>query len=194
VRPRLYALKEASVATAPAARHVPGHEIHRRVQRERAAHLAIATAVAIAPQLYATPYAELGAIGAVAATGVWLYSKTKPDPQHGIDSAAVLRASQKSIPVLGYAGAYLADVIQHLHGGFAWWQLAVPVVWGAVMAAAAPVTRSLGLVPEHHPVLQQTPVPRTRPAPARRRRQRPATTQGSCPGCGPPRSARRAPG
>ncbi|WP_042370537.1 hypothetical protein [Streptacidiphilus neutrinimicus] len=150
------------MATAHTARTVPGHEIHRRFKRERAAHLATATAVAIAPQLYATGYAELGAVGALGLTGLWLYSKTKPQQDEntgetrGMDAGAVLRASQQSIPVLGYAGAYLADVVAHMHHGFAWWQLAVPAVWGAVMAAAAPLTRSLGLVPEHHPVLQQT--------------------------------------
>ncbi|MDH6107889.1 hypothetical protein P3T36_006348 [Kitasatospora sp. MAP12-15] len=137
---------------APTARRVPGHEIQRKKRRERGWHLAAAAAVAAGPQLYASGYAELGAVGALTATGLWLYSKSKPDAETGdLDHVGLLRSSQRAVPALGYSAAYLADVVQQLHGGFAWWQLAAPAAWGALMAWAAPITHSKGLVPEALP-------------------------------------------
>ncbi|MGW4806403.1 hypothetical protein [Kitasatospora sp. NPDC004272] len=133
-------------AQAPAdERVVPGHEIHRSVKRERAAHLAAAVAVAAGAQCYDGPGAVLGGVGALTAAGLWLYSKSKPVGSDGIDHMRLLRSSQRAVPVLGYSGIYLADVVQSLHGGLAWWQIAVPAAWGALMAWTAPITRSRGL-------------------------------------------------
>ncbi|MFE4604801.1 hypothetical protein ACFRKE_28535 [Kitasatospora indigofera] len=148
----------ATTTQTPAApRVVPGPEIHRQVKRERGWHLAAATAVAVGPQLYDGPWAVLGGFGVLTATGVWLYSKSRPNGEDGMDYVGLLRSSQLAGPVLGYSGAYLADVFRQLHGGFAWWQIAVPAAWGALMAWAAPITRSKGLVPAALP---------TPPAPA----------------------------
>ncbi|MEY9961332.1 hypothetical protein [Streptacidiphilus sp. MAP5-52] len=132
-------------------RRVPGAEIHRRVKIERASYLAAATAVAVAPQMYAGPWAELGGIAAVTGTGLWLYTraesvlKQEGEPDH----VGLLRTAQRALPLLGFAGSYLADV---LHPGMSWWELLAPAAWGALMGWWAPLTRSAGLVPEALPL------------------------------------------
>ncbi|MGW4651326.1 hypothetical protein [Kitasatospora sp. NPDC004289] len=157
----------ATTTQTPATpRVVPGHEIHRKVRRERGWHLAAATAVAAGPQLYDGPLALLGGVGALTATGLWLYSKSKPKDGEEMDNLGLLRSSQRAAPLLGYSGAYLADVVQQINNGFAWWQIAVPAAWGALMAWAAPITRSKGLVPAALPTPPTPAAPGATPAPS----------------------------
>lgn len=139
--------------TPDTARRVPGTEIHRRVRLERASYLAAATAVAIGPQLYTGPWATVGGIATVTGTGLWLYSRTEAAVRaEQPDHVGLLRACQRALPLLGFAASYLLDV---LHPGTAWWELAAPASWGTLMGWLAPLTRSAGLVPEAVPLPQQ---------------------------------------
>lgn len=160
--------------TSPDTRRVSGAEIHRRVKIERASYIAAATAVAVAPQLYSGPWAVLGGVAAVTATGLWLYTRaeavfrrrpTDQTDQQGTgktdqkqdqepDFVGLLRTAQRTLPLLGFAGSYLASV---LHPGMSWWELAAPALWGAVMGWLAPITRSAGLVPEALPLPAAAP-------------------------------------
>jgi hypothetical protein len=150
-----------------AARRVPGAEIHRRVKIERASYLAASTAVAVAPQLYHGPWATLGGISTLAATGLWLYTRAEAafrapadDGQQPVEQqrhfVGLLRACQRALPILGYAGSYLANV---LRPGISWWELLAPAAWGVLMGLWAPITRSAGLVPEALPLPQPAPAP-----------------------------------
>jgi len=156
-------------ASTDTARRVPGTEIHRRVKIERASYLAAATAVAVTPQMYSGPWAVLGGFAAVTATGLWIYTRAEAvfrrkstdqtadqqqNPEQEPDFVGLLRTAQRTLPWLGFASSYLADV---LHPGTSWWEWAAPVLWGAVMGWLAPVTRSAGLVPEALPLPEAAP-------------------------------------
>ncbi|MEV5915856.1 hypothetical protein AB0M00_44110 [Streptomyces chartreusis] len=138
-------------------RLIPAHSIRRRVRLERLTYGAATLGITLAPQQADLWPVHLGAAGIAAGTFYWLYARW--ETVHGW--TGFLKACQKAVPALTGAAVYLTD---RLTPGAAWWEYALPVAWGATMAATTPLTSAAGLIPEQTPDTPNTPALETAPA------------------------------
>ncbi|GAA3163657.1 hypothetical protein GCM10017688_07950 [Streptomyces ramulosus] len=100
---------------------------------ERAVYGASAVALATLPELgEAAVHAPVAVVGGGCLW--WLYRRVKRG-----DFPKALTTAQRVLPVVTGAGVYAANAIVP---GTSWWQIAAPVVWGGLMGAWLPVTRS----------------------------------------------------
>jgi hypothetical protein len=147
-------------------RLVPARSIRRRRRLEQLTYGAATLGITIAtqqPHWWPVHLAAAG-VAAVSARRMFasasLYGKIGEFKDTSI-GLSLIRACQRALPWLTGAGIYLTDLV---HPGHPWWETALPVGWGLVMAYATPVTHSLNLAallpadPDSTPAVEATAV------------------------------------
>ncbi|MEU5958796.1 DNA translocase FtsK [Streptomyces sp. NPDC047525] len=104
-----------------------------RAKVERVAYGASALALGVVPELgEAAVHAPVAVAGSSCLW--WLYRRTKAG-----NFPKLLKASQRSLPLLGAVGVYTANAVVD---GTSWWQIAAPAAWGGLMSLWLPITRA----------------------------------------------------
>ncbi|WP_416519991.1 hypothetical protein [Streptomyces achromogenes] len=156
-----------ALAAEDGPRTVPAHSIRRRARLEQAIYGATTLGLAIAPQQPDWWPAHLAATGITVGAFSWLWNRLGSDAGLGW-----IKAAQRALPWLTSASIYLTDL---LHPGSTWWEYALPLGWGTLMAATTPITHSLNLHPEQPLPLDLTPALQTAPTTTAPEQAPPAT-------------------
>ncbi|MFF1298159.1 MULTISPECIES: hypothetical protein [unclassified Streptomyces] len=129
--------------TTPAApthrRLLPARSIRRRKRLERLTYGAATLGITLGPHSDLWP-AHAGAAALTVGTALWLWNKWETTTI----GLGLLKACQKAVPFLTGSGLYVASL---LVDGADWWEYAAPAGWGLLMAAATPLTNTLGMIP-----------------------------------------------
>ncbi|MCX4971007.1 type IV secretory system conjugative DNA transfer family protein [Streptomyces sp. NBC_00654] len=105
----------------------------RKAKAELAAYGVSAVALAALPELGgAAAHVPVALAGSSCLW--WLYRRVKSG-----DFSKALKTAQRVLPVVTGTGVYAANAIVP---GTSWWQIAAPVVWGALMGAWLPASRA----------------------------------------------------
>jgi len=163
--------KTPDLAATDGLRLLPARSIRRRARLERLTYGAATLGITIGSQQPDLWPAHLGVAGLAAGTFYWLYGRW--DTVHGW--TGFLKSCQKAFPTLTGAAVYLTD---RLTPGAAWWEYALPVAWGGLMAATTPLTSAAGLIPEPAPDAPDTPALQTVTPAAAAIEQAPPATYG----------------
>ncbi|MEU6946615.1 hypothetical protein ABZ957_15505 [Streptomyces sp. NPDC046316] len=159
-------VKADEAATVPEPRGLTPQTARRLALAERLLYGAAGTWAAVGPLTDVPWWAHGGVVLTGLASGRRLWKRTNQENGPGL-----LLSAMRSLPVLGWSGAYtaalLAPVVEYPNG----WPMLGAAAWTAVMVPMAPWTRSRGLqraiaqMPEYATAADEAPVLETVPAP-----------------------------
>ncbi|MFF2331968.1 hypothetical protein, partial [Streptomyces sp. NPDC058103] len=159
-------VKAEEAATVPEPRGLTPQTARRLALAERLLYGAAGTWAAIGPMMDVPVWAHGSVVLTGLASGWRLWKRTGQD-----DSPGLLLAAMRSLPVLGWSGAYTAGLLAPVIGYPNGWPMLGAAAWTAVMVPMAPWTRSRGLqrtiaqMPEYAAPADETVVQEIVPAP-----------------------------